>query len=310
MSRALRKKSLASALVLLACAGQSLDVGNDPKGEDGVGLPGDGTGGIAGVMSTGAQPSGGGSVGVQPSGGGTFGAAQPPSTPSVEPPSQTGCDTDPAYQDFVGTWQGQLEDFYLKRIKALTLVINGVSSSGMCGSLKWGDGEAPAPATDAAGPYPPTAVYDVMGYGGSPGYTPLDGFTYTIEQGAVRDRTLRLSIGTNELWQSWCELQTSFHYQGGYNCVPDSDTGYGFGSEPGGTCMAGNRTFSNFTCYMCLASVCACTEEGCAANSSYDELDIGLTLSEDRKVLTGPADDRATGYYAEKGAAYYLERVP
>lgn len=303
MNRALRKKSLASALVLLACAGQSLDVGNDPPAEDtGVVGTGGGSGGSGAVMV--------GSGGSQLSGGGTVGTAPPPATPPTEWPSQTGCDTEPAYQELVGTWQGQLEDFYLQRLKSLTLVINGVSSHGMCGSLKWGDGEAPPPATDPAGPYPSTAVYDVMGYGGTPGYTPLDGFTYTIEQGAVRDRTVRLSIGTSEIWQSWCELQGSYRYQDGYNCVPDSDTGYSYGDGPQGTCMAGGRNFSNFTCYMCLSNVCACTQESCAAAPSYNSLAIALTLSDDRNVLTGPADDRATGYYAEKGAAYYLERVP
>jgi hypothetical protein len=291
----MRRKSVASALLLLACAGQSLDVGNDSSGlNDGVQLGSGGTGGN--LSSTGGTSS----LGT----GGTGGSSLP------EWPAQSGCQTDPAYQDLLGTWQGQLEDFYLQRLKSLTLVINGASSMGMCGSLKWGDGEPPPPATDPSAPYPSPNIYDVMGYGGSPGYTPLDGFTYTIAQGAVRDRTVRLSIGTRELWQSWCALQPSYHYNGGWNCVPDSDSGYSWGPDPGGTCMAGNRSFSNFTCFVCLANVCACEEQGCRAAGAEGDFAIALTLSEDRKVLTGPADDNATGGYVEMGAAYYFEHLP
>ncbi|HEX5101056.1 MAG TPA: hypothetical protein VFV94_16210 [Polyangiaceae bacterium] len=297
MSRALRRKPLASALVLLACAGQHLDVGNDPPAEDtGVSGTGGGSGGTGAVMV--------GNGGSQLSGGGTAGT--PP--PSIEWPSQTGCDTDPAYQDLLGTWQGQLEDFYLQRIRPLTLVINGASSHGMCGSLKWGDGEAPPPATDPSAAYPSPNVYDVMGYGGSPGYSPLDGVTYTIVQGAVRDRSVRLSIGPRELWRSWCELQTSYPIEVGYSCLPYSDVGYSWGPEPDGICTAGKRSFSNFACFICLAGVCECDERSCTASTS-DHLELALTLSSDGRVLTGPADDRATGGYIESGAAYYFEHV-
>lgn len=303
MSRVLRRKPLASTLLLLACAGQHLDVGNDPPEED-TGVPG--TGGASGGSSGSVT---GGSGGTQVTGGGTAGTLPQPTSPSIEWPSQTGCDTDPAYQDLVGTWQGQLEDFYLQRLKSLTLVINGASSHGMCGSLKWGDGEAPPPATDPSAAYPSPYVYDVMGYGGTPGYSPLDGVTYTIVQGAVRDRTVRLSIGTRELWRSWCELQTSYPIEVGYGCLPYSDVGYSWGPDPDGTCTAGNRSFSNFACFICTNGVCACDEQSCTASTS-DGIEIALTLSSDERVLTGPADDRATGMYVESGAAYYFEHAP
>lgn len=295
---AMRKKSLASTLMLLACAGQSLDVGSDPPGEGNV-APLSSGGSSGNTLSTG---------GAAPLGGGTGGLGTGASAPLPEWPAQSGCETDPAYQDLLGTWQGQVEDFYLQRLKSLTLVINGASSQGMCGSLKWGDGEPPPPATDPSAAYPSPNIYDLMGYGGQPGYTPLDGFTYTIAKGAVRDQAVRFSIGTWELWQSWCELQTSYRYNGGWNCVPESDMGYSWGPDPNGTCVIGNRNFSNFTCFVCLANVCACDEQSCRAAGSDGNFEIALTLSEDRTVLSGPADDRATGTY-EDGAAYYLERM-
>jgi len=294
---AVRTRSLASTLILVACAGQSLNVGNDPPGDDSV-VP------LSAGGSSGSASSTGGTGAV---GGHTGGSGTGATAPLPEWPAQNGCASDPAYQDLVGTWQGQLEDFYLQRLKALTLVINGVSAKGMCGSLKWGDGEPPPPATDPAAPYPSPYIYDVMGVGGSPGYTPLDGFTYTVTQGAVRDRTVRLSIGTRELWQSWCELQTSYPYPEGSGCVPYSDS-YSWGADPNGTCVIGNQNFTNFTCFACLSGLCACEENGCTAGGASGDFEIALTLSEDRKVLTGPADDRATGTHAD-GAAYYLEHM-
>lgn len=298
----MRRRSSSAALMLMACAGQSLDVGNDSHRESN-GVP-DTVNGTA--AAGGSTWSGGGSP---PQGGGTGGTTSAPSSSLPDFPAQSGCETDAAGQSVLGTWRGQLEDFYLKPITPLTLVINGASSHGMCGTLKWGDGEPPPPPTDPQTPYPsPPNQYDLMNYGGAPGYTPYDGFTYTIAQGAVRDGTVRLSIGTRELWTSWCELQTSYRTSSGWNCIP-SDEGYSYGPDATSPCVIGNRTFSTSTCWLCQSYVCACDEHGCKASGTEGDYEMALTLSDDGKLLTGPADRRAIGYDVD-GSAYYLEHVP
>jgi len=303
----MRRKSLGSALMLVACAGQSLDVGNDSSGHrNGAaatdGATGGGTDGGTGCVV--GSKNGGSTF----SGGGTSGTTSMPSSSLAEWPAQGGCASDAAAQGVLGTWRGQLEDFYLQPLTPLTLVINGASSHGMCGSLKWGDAAPPPQPTDPQAPYPaPQTEDELRNYGGAPGYTPFDGFTYTITQGAVRDGSVRFSIGTRELWESWCELQTSYPTAAGYNCIP-SDEGYSSGPDATSPCVIGKRTFSTSTCWLCQSGVCACDEQGCRASSSDGDFEIALTLSSDGKLLTGPADERATETY-QTGAAYYLQHA-
>src|SRR5512138_2528932 len=128
--------------LVIACGPQSIDVGRDPTtgaggGEsaiisgggsdsDAAGGTGNGVGGTAGVAA-------GGGGGVVMGGGGSLGDG---TSTWVSPPA---CDTDPGLESLLGTWQGDIEDFYLQAVLSVRLEIEGASAHGLCGSVTWGD---------------------------------------------------------------------------------------------------------------------------------------------------------------------------
>jgi len=350
----MRRINLGLALTIIACGGQSLDVGRDPgRGGSGPGgarsgVPLAGKGGGAGTdlgPASGGTTGGSGGVGsgasggtVAATGGTDLGAAgADPSegsggsgrggTPAHGAAGAGGtltnsfdqaqwgpppvCDTDESLQGLVGIWEGAVEDFYLQPVLQIRIEITGVTDHSLCGSVVWGTKAAPPPPTDPDAPYPSADTFPPgsFGGGGTPGNSakPIEGFPYTIWQGAARSGTVRFSTWRNEPWRGWCALQPVYALDAGnYACVPGN--GYGWSSDMPDVCRV---TYTDGTeellpVMRCSCSqLCSCGASGCTSHNQ-EPTDFDLTLSASGDVLSGPYTG---GYPAQSGAAYRLTRA-
>jgi hypothetical protein len=252
----MKKTSLALLTLLLACSGEALDVGGDQD-------PSPGSGGSGGAQEAAA---------VRPL------------------PSWTGVGTCPTTGDdapqFVGTWEGALEDYDLNPITPLRLVITKATSDGVCGTLSWGtDSPAPIPLTE------PEQKGEMWGIGGSTAAL-VEGLTYTISRGAARDTTLRFGAAAYEHWQGFCEMQTDPEYFPGaqaYLCMPQYTTiHFEIGDDECtlGLAGGGHQTLPIKQCAGCDFNVCMCNAEACVADPERtNDFDLLLEQSIDGKDL-------------------------
>ena len=87
----------------------------------------------------------------------------------------------------------------------MTLVFTQQADGSVTGSLTFGTGSPPAPPTSGTNVFPP-------GFDGDVNSVPFPyiGFPYTATGVSFDGPRLQLGIVTNELWKTWCGLQTSF----------------------------------------------------------------------------------------------------
>ena len=253
--------------LLFACSSEHLDVGNDV-------LPAD--------LIVEGQPGGSGG-GPSVGGGGTLGS--PPA--DLPPwPVQSGCPTDPERSTLVATWDGDIEDFFLKSFEHVRVVIEGASATGICGTITFGTQPPLPPADDPDVLYPPSERWKPFGYGGAPAQylSPVDGFAYTITDSGVRLPTLRLEATLTEPWQSFCELQTPVEE----SRLPDSDYTCSYSKA---ACESGAPQPEDlaFRCGACAPSapLCQCDASSCGVPRSSKQ-PFDLTLSADEQTLSGP----------------------
>ena len=106
------------------------------------------------------------------------------------------------------------------------------------------------------------------------------GVTYSIIQGAEVGGVLRFRVSTNELWKSWCALQTPVPQGDHYGCV-GGENGW---SSDGVTCTVVNadgskQTYPDAKCNLCSGNpVCTCDATHCV------ESDNGTSIVFDLKV--------------------------
>jgi hypothetical protein len=275
-----RSKSLCLFWLVFACSGENLDLGYDvSKQVPGSDTSMSGTGGTGGTAGT-------------PPGGSTW-------------PPQSGCVTDPSLAALIGTWDGELEDFFLKPLEHVHLVIDGASSDGFCGSFTWGD-KPPFPlADDPNALYPPADNWQPFGWGGAANQAlpPVEGFPYTITDSGERLPTVRLGITQSEPWRSWCGIQTPVADAGTWTCDH--------------VCRDGSNedVTHQFLCGACdpqAGAVCVCDQSSCGAVQSSKQ-SFDLTLSADGKTLTGPFQPApampASSWETVANASFYLTRL-
>ena len=242
------------------------------------------TGGLSALGGTGASIATGGSS----TSGGTSGSAGASGT------TITSCnDSFP----FLGTWEGNILDFYFEPKQALKLVLTADSLGVITGTLTWGEG-APPPAPEGADiPYPPG--YWEQQTGMMPGMQapdPWPGFAYTIVRGAGCDTSFRFGVSTSELWQDWCALQTPVYTPDyGWAC-----TLQGGGGSDGTTCTVEppNMAWQTYPLWKCEAcggpfsmngGVCACDQNGCFANTTATQtFNLAYSVSGSSEILSGP----------------------
>jgi hypothetical protein len=176
----------------------------------------------------------------------------------------------------------------------LRIVINGASAAGFCGTVTWGTKEAPPPADNPAGPYPPADYFDPNGYGGGPNLPPIEGYPYTIIDAGERLPTLRLGVGSVEPWRSWCALQTPDPHRSG--CYNDA------------ACAVNQVSLQCLACSD-AGGACVCDDSSCTA-IKIPENEFDLTLAEDGNSLSGTftgTSSLAPWYSYE--TSLYLEHV-
>jgi hypothetical protein len=213
-----------------------------------------------------------------------------------------------------------VEDFYLRPVEHLRIVINGISNAeGVCGSLTWGTRESPPPAADAEAMYPTSDYWTYTG-GGAGNLPPIEGFSYTLVDGGARLPSVRLGVGSNEPWHSFCQLQTPVPVGGGFDCVQPNYELFSYPPDEDATCVAGGQTHTAFHCLSCsgLAAElhCQCDADTCIAAHDRD-VRFELALAADGQSLSGPFTPGGPDYYYPylngarwpEGVSIYLERI-
>jgi hypothetical protein len=279
-------------LALSACSGDALDVGQDSLTTIGTGGS-SGTGGSGGTAGRSHTAGSGGTAGSS-----TTGAPLPDWTDLGECPT-TGLDA----PQFIGTWEGAVEDLSLQPVVPLRLVITKATSDGVCGAVSWGTTTTPPlPLTD---PEQSGAAY---GFGGSTG-APVPGLDYTVHRGAARDSSLRFAVPAFEHWQAFCEAQSEPHHDpdsGGYTCT-EPYTNMTYAGEGSDTCAIataqGSIVLPLKQCNCEL--VCACNGDGCAA---IIDQPIDFDLALDRS--SGGEDILVSGRTPSAIQSIRLTRVP
>jgi hypothetical protein len=115
------------------------------------------------------------------------------------------------------------------------------------------------------GPPPPAATNPDIGWPANGSLDVVEGFAYTVLQGAYESPRLTLQIAEDEPWGPWCELQTvTYPVPNGYACVPDD----GFSQASTGCTLnpkSGPRVpIDCGKLALCENRVCSCIATGCS----------------------------------------------
>jgi hypothetical protein len=264
--------------------------GGSPMNATGGKTPMSATGGSAAIATggKGAMNATGGSA----ASGTTGGSASGGSVGTGGSPGITTCNDSFPY---LGTWEGNILDFYFEPTEALKLVLYADASGRITGDLTWGEGPPPPAPESADIPYPPgywEQQNNIMPTSAAP--EPWPGFAYTIVRGAGCDTTLRFAVSTAELWQDWCALQTPVYTPDyGWGC-----TLRGGGSSDGKTCTiqpptGAWATYPMWKCQACgafgFSGVCACDQNGCFADmTATHTFNLTDSVSGGTEILSGP----------------------
>jgi len=273
---------LLGVLGLCACSGSVIDVGPGSVG----GAESGGNTNVAGSGNTGGQQS---SVPAE--------LACQDQAPLPTWPSTDAC-ASASDLPIVGTWHGYVEQ-QPAPWDELTLVIRGASvSGGVCGSLTFGSGPIPPPATNPDQDYP-TA--------NSPSYplAPTPGLPQTLLNGDTDGTRLRFTISLGETLRSWCALQDSYQRSSGdrCNCLPN----WSSESAGGQTTMkdpAGKHNLHvSFTRMIkcSMFNICACNAQGCDGAPDLNGTPFDLRF-------TANSAEGNDGLHS--GARVYFTRVP
>ncbi len=191
----------------------------------------------------------------------------------------------------VESWTGYLENYPLAIGSDQIRFSFAYDDSGqVAGTVIFGEGTPPPPATDPNVGYPPGFSRDDFGQVLS---APLVGFPYSIREGSYTSGRLRFVMDMVDLWADWCALQPA-PTDGSPTCGPN---GFTDGSRVDGTaegrpCVQTVTTFDGkklqFECGkfdLCLnPMICVCSPAGCTASSgsggvSFDMFVVDNTAS-------------------------------
>jgi hypothetical protein len=244
-----------SALLVLAGCGESHgsdDVGVSPRSDGGTTTRDDG-GYVA--PDTGFHP-------LVPDGGFRDAGVHPAA--DVGPPGDGAGDT----------WTGYIEAFsFPSGSDAVRIVLDAqVGSAPRTGTVYFGVGAPPPPATDPNLGYPPG--YGARGgpvEGGGPGGYIAEGFGYRFEGATVSASRVQIDVDLGSLWAEWCSLQYPIDLGGGaYGCLPN--TGFSSGDQGCSYPDPVTREDIAIDCgrlALCdgFGTACRCTATECAAAS-------------------------------------------
>jgi hypothetical protein len=184
-------------------------------------------------------------------------------------------------------WTGYLENFqFPSGSDAVKLSFATDPAGVVVGTVTFGAGTPPPPATDPDANYPPGQTQ----IGAT---TIVEGFPYTIARGTLEASRLRFTIWETEVWSGWCALQPQ--YPGSAWCVPQSGI---FSYNSDGTCSYQSGPAVTPTAIgctkvtVCGSGVCGCTAGSCTVSYFGNvEFDVALSLSGANGSTTGQIGD-------------------
>jgi hypothetical protein len=188
------------------------------------------------------------------------------------------------------SWTGYVEQFTLPSGSDVLKLTFATDANGIAkGTIVFGEGTPPPPATDPNIGYPPDWEARATKSGTDPLFSAFmylaEGFSYAFDGGTLDAHRLRFVVDTNQLWSGWCALQkpatdpssSCFPLQGG----SFGDTG----------CWQTNPVTGQMVkedCgkyYLCIGPPCSCSDTACGldadrpSNQSFDVFISGDTLS-------------------------------
>jgi hypothetical protein len=231
--------------------------------------------------------------------------------------STLGCSSEPAdlgndktgenLGDYAGSWAGYAEAYEFGGVSDRVRVV--LDASGV-GTIEFGDGPAvPAPDPDIGYMVDHRTSFILQGQDLN---AVRVGFPYAVRSSTVEVKRLRLGIDPRELYQAWCQLQTSYldEAMDRYTCLPEA-SGIGplqcpapaLETECCGTRASGLSVREDCgKMALCSTAVCDCTAAGCdivmetgAPVSSYHtRLDAALQAGATELVGTLALDDETS----------------
>ena len=238
----------ALAILLIGCAAEQLDIGNNPTPPGSI---------------TPEPPAVVGPVGVWPTPAQCAAGRQLP---------------------IVGTWEGYMVNARFRSgSDAVQLIITGANDSVVCGSLKFGVGPAPTHPTDPNVGITPGILIVAGNVDGN--LVNYEGMPMTVLEGRPELPRLRFRTTTNELWKSWCSLQTPYLQDtktDEWYCVPfDANRTVRTGPP---SCMLlqpdGGIPVDCSKAHLCT-SVCACTSAACTISDQYRSIEFNFRVDGD-----------------------------
>jgi hypothetical protein len=112
-----------------------------------------------------------------------------------------------------GKWTGYVENYsaLASGADSLALAFDVAPDGTLAGHVTFGDAAPPPPATDPNREWPP-GLNDGTSET-APGL-PIEGFAYEAHDIKWEARRLRFWVALSEPWKPWCELQTSYDWNG------------------------------------------------------------------------------------------------
>jgi hypothetical protein len=180
------------------------------------------------------------------------------------------------------SWTGYVENLRFPSGSDTIKLSYGYDSSGqVVGSVVFGNGTPPSPATD------PNVGYPSNMDGRSPVQIPTEGLSYSIATGTFTANRLRFTVNAFEPWDGWCRLQPA-PQDGSDMCLPN----WGGGSTPKGcyqTSPAGKDvTVDCGKLTLCLGRICLCSSVGC----------VQTTHPSNRSTCSSATEPRAAAWMA------------
>jgi len=270
-----------------ATGGDSPGTGGDGISQGGEGASTGETGGSGGTGGDSSMSGGTGGDGMAT--GGTGGSPNVGGSAGMEQPPITSCTED---FGFLGTWEGNVLDFFFEPIDTVRLVITEDPESGLItGTVTFGEGDPPPPPESADIPYPPGFWDDP--FSASVTAEPWPGKPYTVVRGAGCDATLRFGFATTELFDDWCGMMEPVYTPDfGWGCTLQ---GSGQGNAEICTMMTNEGVSATYPMWKCAACgyagqrVCSCEESGCFASTEPDHLyNLALVDGVGSSILSGP----------------------
>jgi len=164
-------------------------------------------------------------------------------------------------------WSGYVESYaFASGSDAVRIVFDAPTGAGsQTGTVYFGMGVPPPPATDPSVGYPPGVLVD------SPYSYVAEGFGYRFRDAIVSASRVQIQVELGSLWAEWCSLQAPIDRGDGmYGCLPNT----GFGAGPAGCWYPDPMTGEDVPVdcgrlRLCggFGNACSCTATECTAAS-------------------------------------------